>query len=131
MKKYVKPIMESEMFVANEYVATCSDTVNKYYKFVCDGHGWFGTGGIVYEETNGKDGLQVTSDKSLGAYHPCQVTHYVNASEDKESVFSNGYLDPYLGRYQKVIIWKGENNDNVHVTKALREQIETVAGNFS
>lgn len=47
MKKrvYTKPILESETFVPQSYIAACGD-INKVYKFVCDAGG--GTYGTVY-----------------------------------------------------------------------------------
>ena len=50
MKNYVKPMMESEVFAANEYIAACGES-GVVYKFKCDaGDGVYGS---VYEETNG------------------------------------------------------------------------------
>ena len=35
MKNYVKPMMESEVFAANEYIAACGDS-GVVYKFECN-----------------------------------------------------------------------------------------------
>ena len=86
MREYVKPMMDSEVFVANEYFSACGDE-NKVYKFVCNA-GWTGlTGSTVY--TNGQDGIMGTKDDiSLGSYHKCRVTHYASTTDD----FIEGYL---------------------------------------
>ena len=57
MKTYIKPMMESEYFVANQYISACwwVDCNIEY--------------GDVYLETNGKAGLQMTGynhDKQIG-----------------------------------------------------------------
>ena len=36
---YVKPVMISERFLPNEYVAACGDTEYGKYKFKCDAGG--------------------------------------------------------------------------------------------
>ena len=38
MKNYVKPMMESEAFAANEYIAACGDS-GVTYKFECNAGG--------------------------------------------------------------------------------------------
>ncbi len=118
MREYVKPTMDSELFVANEYVAACGDH-GTVYKFVCDA-GWTGiTGSTVY--TNGPDGIMSTDDDiSLGSYHKCGETHYASTTDE----FIEGYLKKNVlgvpvGQPQKVIIWRGENGDNVHCTKNI------------
>ena len=130
MKKYMKPIMKSEEFVANEYITACEDTTNSYYKFTCDAGG--GVSGNVWLETNGKEGLQTDgwdSDKSLGGYHACQKVHYASADQ---SELLDEYYRPYgSNKAIDVIVWRGEYNNNTHCTEALKTQIETVKGNFS
>ena len=51
MKKYIKPVMEGELFVANEYIGACGD---HEYRIKCDVPGT----GSLYKESNGIDGLQ-------------------------------------------------------------------------
>ena len=38
MKRYVRPMMDAQMFVANEFVTTCGDS-GTIYKFECDAPG--------------------------------------------------------------------------------------------
>ena len=118
MKNYVKPMMESEVFAANEYIAACGEE-NKVYIFTCDA-GWTGlTGSTVY--ANGPDGMPETNDDIyLGSYHKCGKTHEASITDD----FTNGYLRKNIlgvpaGKRQDVIIWRGENGDNVHCTTNL------------
>ena len=125
MKNYVKPMMESEVFAANEYIAACGEE-NKVYIFTCDA-GWTGlTGSTVY--ANGPDGMPETNDDiDLGSYHKCGKTHEASTTDD----FTNGYLRKNIlgcpaGSRQDVIIWRGENGDNVHCTTNLHmDQWET------
>ena len=80
-KAYVKPVMESETFVPNTYIAACGDE-HKVYKFVCNA-GWHGTllGYDVY--TNGSDGKPGTKDDVyLGGYTPCDATHEASTTDD-------------------------------------------------
>lgn len=96
MKDYVRPMMESEVFAANEYIAACGDS-GVVYKFRCDaGNGVYGS---VYEETNGIPGLQTgrNGDDRLATYsnglfgesgfHACDSTHEAESTSD----FVNGY----------------------------------------
>lgn len=131
-KEWVKPLAVVEQFVANEYVAACSDTENVYYKFVCDAGG--GDWADIYEGEYPK-GTNLTPDEwfSTGYFHACNATHFVKAEE--QSPFTEGWYDGNYGdgKYYKfdVIIWKGENDDDVHATKALKTEIETIKGNRS
>lgn len=112
---YVKPVMISEQFLPNEYVAACGDT-NKVFKFKCDATG--GTMGYVYQETNNKPGLQIFGDtlitSILGGYHACGATH--------EAPTTDEFLDGYYIVSQDgvdavpVKIWRGEDGKNVHCT---------------
>lgn len=120
-KVYIKPVLESENFVPQSYVAACNEE-KKEYKFVCDAKasGWSEFGG-VYQETNGKPGLQILSanpDKMLSflSYHPCSETHYAPTDDE----FIHGYL---VGvglpvPVEEVIIWTA-NGTNVHCTTNL------------
>ena len=113
-----RPLTDVQKFEANEYVAACGDE-NKVYLFTCDA-GWTGlTGSTVY--TNGPDGIAETRDDiDLGAYHKCGETHEASTTDD----FIKGYLKKNVlgvpaGPRQNVIIWRGENGDNVHCTTNL------------
>lgn len=118
MKSYKKPVLNVERFTANEFVAACHE-INKVYKFKCDA-GWTGiSGSTVY--TNGPDGVMGTDDDvKLGTYGKCGKTHDAPTEDD----FINGYLiKNYLGipggEKQPVIIWRGEDGNNIHCTKQL------------
>lgn len=118
MKSYKKPVLNVERFTPNEFVAACHDW-NTVYKFKCDAGWTVLTGSTVY--TNGKDGIMDTADDvNLGAYHKCTATHEASTKDD----FIEGYLRKNIlgfpaGEPQKVIIWRGENGDNVHCTTKL------------
>lgn len=124
-RAYVRPTMVGERFVANEYVAACGGTEYGKYKFTCDAGG--GALGIVYQETNGRPGLQrlatlnYPADKNLGLYHACGTTHEANTTDD----FLNGYYTN-SGEVKDVIIWRGKSGRNVHCTTNLnRDSWET------
>ena len=125
MRQYVKPLMESELYAANEYVAACGDS-GTTYKFTCDAGG--GKSGTVYLETNGVPGLQTgrKGDRYLSGYHACGTTHEADSDDD----FLEGYYvtEEYIGwwpfgHYEKtttpVIVWRGPHNNNTHCTTNL------------
>lgn len=124
-RAYIKPILESETFVPQNYIAACGD-LNKVYKFKCDAGG--GKSGSVYLETNGKPGLQTGwgGDSYLSGYHACGTTHEAKTTDE----FLDGYYvtEHYVGNWPfghteivttPVIIWRGPNNDNTHCTGNL------------
>lgn len=121
-KVYIKPVLESETFIPQNYIAACGDE-NKVYLFKCDATG--GRMGYVFQETNGKEGLQVDlwgGDKLLtsvlGGYHACNATHEAPTTDE----FLKGYYITSKDGIdaEPVIIWRGPGNDNVHCTKNLK-----------
>ncbi|MBV3866015.1 hypothetical protein [Phocaeicola coprocola] len=117
-RAYIKPILESETFIPQNYIAACGD-INKVYLFTCDA-GWTAlTGSTVY--TNGADGIPETKDDvELGSYGKCGATHEASTTDD----FIPGYLKKNVlgipaGPRQDVIIWRGEDGNNIHCTKNL------------
>ena len=130
MKNYVKPMMESEVFAANEYIAACGDS-GVVYNFICNAGD--GVWGSVYQETNGQPGLQSSGRNRdarianyetffgipVSGYHACGTAH----EAESDSGFYDGY---YCARGNinnpvPVIIWKGEHNDDVHCTTNLNK----------
>lgn len=129
-RAYIKPVLESETFVPQAYIANCGDS-GTVYKFTCDAGG--GVPGNVYLETNGVKGLQTESgwiqtgyfpweghwqwaDKPLGGYHACNISH----EADSDSDFLKGYYQPDgSDRVIDVIVWRGPKNNNVHCTTNL------------
>ena len=96
---WIRPLTEVQKFEANEYVAACEGE-NKVYKFTCDA-GWTGvTGSTVY--TNGPDGIMGTSDDFIHGY------------------LRKNFMGIPAGERQEVIIWRGEDGQNIHCTKNLR-----------
>lgn len=123
MRNWERPMVVVDTFAANEFVSTCGEK-NQVYLFKCDAGGLIGQGGYVYLETNGKTGLQENSgkgyeaDQYLSPYHKCSETHEAKTTDE----FKEGYLVPYGSLIpRKVIIWRGENNDNTHCTTKLKK----------
>jgi len=128
-RAYIKPILESETFVPQNYIAACGD-LNKVYKFKCDAGG--GKSGSVYLETNGTPGLQTGrgGDRYLSGYHACGTTHEAST----EDAFLDGYYvttdwvwvpDGWFGDWEEkkvttpVKVWRGPHNDNTHCTENI------------
>ena len=120
-KTWEEPRISVQEFIANEYVAACGDE-NKVYKFVCDASTKYGTGltgSTVF--TNGKDGVMGTSDDvTLGAYGACSITHEARTKDQ----FIAGYMKKNVlgysvGEALPVIIWRGEDGQNIHCTTNL------------
>ena len=116
-KAYSKPMLKSEAFVPQSYVAACGDT-NKVYKFTCDAPGGF----LYYFRDKPASGAQPTvgsEGRLIGSYHPCGKDH----EADTQSGFYWGYVDYNYNRNldngEQVIVWRGENGRNGHATKKL------------
>lgn len=129
-RMYIKPVLESETFVPQNYIAACGD-LNKVYKFKCDAGG--GKSGSVYLETNGTSGLQTGwgGDRYLSGYHACGTTHEAKSTD----AFLNGYYVTtdkvwvpggwFGGHWEEkevttpVIVRRGPKGDNTHCTENL------------
>lgn len=116
-KRYVRPTMVGERFVANEYVAACGDS-RKVYKFECNAPG----GKLFYyPKSDGTiDGIY-TGDESaveitdfFTTYSPCGEKHDADATDD--------FYDGYVMRGEKksnVIVWRGSSGRDGHATANL------------
>ncbi len=118
-RTYVRPTMVGERFVANEYVAACHDK-NTVYKFKCDAQKWTGwTASTVW--LNGPDKQPETSDDiKLGIYSRCGTEHEAKTTDE----FYAGYLKKNFlgipgGKRKDVIVWRGEDGNNIHCTTNL------------
>lgn len=125
-KVYSKPMLKSEAFVPQSYVAACGDG-GTVYKFTCDAPG----GPLYYFPDKPASGAQPTVGSKgtrLGFnYNPCGEFH----EADTQSGFYWGYVDYGGGGFlidrpngelddgELVIVWRGVNNDNGHATKNL------------
>lgn len=125
MREYVKPMMDSEVFVANEYFSACGDTNNEYI-FQCDAMGGiFGT--VYYDNGNGEfdpyiPGFHPNGDRRMGSgYHACGEEHVTQTGDE----FINGWYitggDGLTGGewVRQVVIWRGVEGNNIHCTTNL------------
>ena len=113
-RKYEKPMLISEAFIPNEYVAACEHSASGagLYKFVCDAGG--GEKGDIYLE-NGKNLTQ----GPLRYYHACNKAHQAPTTDEFEKgyFYANGGIDLKIGTSIPVIIWRGDGN--IHATENL------------
>lgn len=82
MKDYVRPMMESEAFAANEYIAACGDTEYGNYLFQCDAPG----GSLYYYKTDWRGNEEA---KYIGSYTPCDRKHEASVASE----FPDGFVD--------------------------------------
>lgn len=117
-KAYSKPMLKSEAFVPQSYVAACGDG-GTVYKFTCDA-----PGGILYyfpdKPASGAQPTKGSHGDFMGlTYHPCGKDH----EADTKSGFYWGYVDynwnTKLDDRELVIVWSGEDGRNGHATKKL------------
>lgn len=102
-KEWNRPRALVQHFIANEYIASSCGTTQTKYKFICDV-----PSGYLYEETNGKDGLQryggpgYTADKLLyrNTVQGCNLSHEASTLDD----FPRGYSYSY-GQVTNVLLW--------------------------
>lgn len=114
-KTWEEPKIMVQKFVANEYVATCSEVV---YDFECNA----GKPYKHYAVKDSKGDVATISGKYMNGilsyYTPCGETH----KAESDSGFLEGYhLDyPWTLKDEniKVVIWTN-NNTNVHCTTKL------------
>lgn len=83
MKKYMKPTMEGQMFVSNEFVSACGDSGKTYY-FECNAGTKDYDGQYPYK-------IYRTSNNRLVAdsFEPCGETHVAEANDE----FFAAYMD--------------------------------------
>lgn len=119
-KMYVKPVLESETFVPQNYIAACGDTEYGKYLFTCDAPG----GDLYYYNNRGRA-------QYIGSYTPCSKKH----EADKDSEFPDGFIDYNRNRREDegeaVVVWIERgwlgNIRNAHATTNLdRDSWQTV-----
>ena len=119
MKSYKKPVLNVERFTPNEFVAACGDTNNEYI-FKCDAMGGV-LGAVFYSD--GDDSFEpLSGDRLMGVgYHACGEEHITQVGDDFiEGWYVTGWNGITGGEfYEKVIIWKGPDGNNIHCTTNL------------
>ena len=125
MKNYVRPMMESEVFAANEYIAACGDS-GVIYNFECNAGDWWGDYSVYL---NGPDGESHTSDDIFWCGGPGAVRGnrtYTKCGETHSAEDNNDFFPGYITRRdifggtteQDVIVWTA-NGTNTHYTTEL------------
>lgn len=93
-REYVKPVMQSEEFVANEYVAAC-------WKMKCNVPYGFG-----YYELNGVDGYQKDGDKYIaGGAAGCDEDYVAHGITTLEPTANAMWQKTTKGLFGNVINW--------------------------
>lgn len=116
-RKYEKPMLISEAFIPNEYVAACAeDPGYTKYSFTCNAGKGVTHDGSKYVWNVYVNGQKITG---WGYYGPCGSTHTVTvpAGTSVEEVFLKGYMDNAYTDVNEnipVYVWRGKNNNNVH-----------------
>lgn len=106
MKKYVKPLMESEAFVANEYVSTC---------YVIDCNSCAGVihakdGDSALDKLTTEQGVSIYTG-NLGEYGPCKNQDYLREYVDS---FDFRYETTYDFVYWILSLIFGEHVSSFH-----------------
>lgn len=119
-RKYEKPMLISEAFIPNEYVAACEHSASGagLYKFVCDAGR--GKKGDIFLE----NGENLTRDFLWNTryYHACNKAHQAPTTDEFEKgyFYANGGNDKVEGYTPTpVIIWRGDGN--IHATENLNQ----------
>ena len=116
-RKYEKPMLISEAFIPNEYVAACAeDPGYTKYSFTCNAGAGVTHKGSKYVWNVYVNGQKITG---WGYYGPCGSTHTVTvpAGTPVEEVFLKGYMDNAYTDVNEnipVYVWRGKYNNNVH-----------------
>ena len=119
MKKYVKPLMEGQVFVTNEYIGACTiiEDSSKYY-FRCDaGNGKYGG---LYSTT-----WDLVSNRK-DSFHACGETHV----SPTDGSYFKGFYDPDSRHSNnnelEVYIWEEKNRQGQvidrHATTNLNKE---------
>lgn len=123
MKRYDRPMMDVQMFVANEYVAACGDS-GTVYKFECDADGgtlyYYPQYRVVSGEAFSPEVAKQKSRDRLGSFDPCPASHEAESTNS----FYWGFIDydkdqAHDHDTETVIVWRGPWGINGHATKNL------------
>lgn len=123
MREYVKPIMESEVFAANEYIASSCGQSGVTYYFQCNAGSRWSNYNVYLKDgtpyaTSGKD--YGGCKKDYDSYHPCGGTHIAESNSGflEGYMYKQGLFGQDKGEKINVIIWT-DNYTDVHCTTNL------------
>ena len=122
MRDYVKPMMDSEVFVANEYCSACGES-GVIYNFECNAGSEWKNYNVYLEDgtpyaTSGRDYGGCKTDYE--SYHPCGETHTASSDSGflKGYMYAQNWIGQNTGNKINVIIWTDHYTD-VHCTTNL------------
>lgn len=128
-KSYVKPILNSEEFVPQEYVAACEDNKIIGYKGVCDKTGYIfhdkGTIGTYEERTDNlvSDGLELILGPSAAYNSECSDTVITTERPtfnawcfEEVELVGNGLSSYYKGKGEGTQGFRYSGNGSTHFT---------------
>lgn len=114
-RMYIKPVLESETFVPQNYIAACGDPEGSKYLFECNAP----SGKLYYYNRWG-------NAEELGDYHPCYRTHEAPKSDE----FPYGFIDYNKNekedKGESVRVWLNKGPwgiiYNAHATNKLNQE---------
>lgn len=118
-KAYVKPSMESEMFVPHAYIAACGDTEYGNYLFECNA----GNRRVDYAIKDASGHVAVINGHRFDgnrnwSYSPCGATHEAPTNDEFLTGYHLDNPDTWWDENIAVIIWTDRGRD-VHCTTNL------------
>lgn len=122
-KRYVKPVMVGEEFLANEFVSACGKTESGEYIFTCDA-----PAGDAYRRKSAMWGGSYWD--YFGSFHPCDAKHKTTNPNSYETraidINDDGKIDE---KTETFLYWYGPDSQGRtgHFTASLTaEMVETV-----
>jgi len=126
------PTIDVQKFTANEYIAACEWTkCQQKFHFQCMAGRSDGQYAVYTNSGTKLLGLSRNSPK-YNYYYPCNAIHDVTVSCDVSpyNIFQQGYMYEIKNSYRyglyedsytrtSVVIWRGEDNDDVHCMQAV------------
>ena len=124
-KNYVKPLLNSEAFVPQEYVAACEKYIianGTNITFNCDLTTWWDENGLNWSGYTIYD----SNKKEIGTFRSfCKLDHIIDTSE--QNVFKTGYAKKNILGFDdwseyKEIVYYIDSTGSIHCSKSVGNQ---------